>query len=107
MGMIQRLQIMALEHVEDNLADIAAIERTVETAMSYQLPSSTALHGSSQAFHNLFCPSEILPQGAYQIKSKAKSLEQFEQSRSGIRYSRRVYTEAIFLLASLIVIART
>ena len=107
MGMIQRLQIMALEHVGDNPAGIAAIGRTVETAMGYQSPPSTALHGPSQAFHNLLCLSEILPQGAYQIKPKAESLEQSEQSRPGTRYSRRVYTGAISLLAPLTVIART
>ena len=106
MSMIQRLQIMALKHVKDNSADIAAIERTVEIAMGYQLSLSTTLYDFSQAFHNLLCLSKILPQEAYQIKLKAEFFEQFEQFRSGTRYNRRVYIGAISLLAFLIVIAR-
>ena len=50
MGMIQRLQIMALEHKGENRVGIAAIGRTVETAIGYESPSSAALHGPGQAF---------------------------------------------------------
>ena len=97
---------MTLKHVKNNSADIVAIGRIVEIAMNYQSSFSTTLHDFSQTFHNLLCLSEILPQETYQIKLKTKSLEQFEQFRLETRYSRKIYTEAIFLLVSLTVIAR-
>ena len=78
MNIIQRLQIITLKHVKNNLASIVAIEKTVEIAMSYQLSSNTTLHSFNQAFHNLLCSSKILSQETYQIKFKTKSLEQFK-----------------------------
>ena len=86
--------------------DIIAIERIVEIVMNYQLSFNTTFHDFNQTFHNLFCSSKILLQKTYQIKFKIKFFEQFEQFKSEIRYSRKIYIEAIFLLAFFIVIVR-
>ena len=69
---------MILKHIKNNLVNIVVIEKIVEIAMNYQLFFSTTFHDFSQAFHNLFCLSEILSQEAYQIKFKTKFFEQFE-----------------------------